>query len=74
VRHAGNAAIAAFRGRITLGDGAGVVRDALKGVVDHGHKTILLDPGATIGYRSSGRNPVFLAIRARSPGPTSSLS
>jgi anti-sigma B factor antagonist len=54
VRHAGNVTIIELSGRITLGDGAGVVRDAIRGAVDHGHKNILLDLRGVLTIDSAG--------------------
>ena len=50
--------------------------DALSPTRTLAHLPMLVgcDGQSTIGYRSSGCNPVFLAICARRPGPTSSLS
>jgi anti-sigma B factor antagonist len=43
VRHAGNIAVVDLSGRITLGDGSGLVRDAIKTLLQEGRKNILLN-------------------------------
>jgi anti-sigma B factor antagonist len=43
VRHAGNVAIVDLAGRITLGEGSGMVRTTLKDLVAAGTKNILLN-------------------------------
>ncbi|MFY9724996.1 MAG: STAS domain-containing protein [Bryobacteraceae bacterium] len=43
VRKAGKVAIVDLAGRIVLGDGSGVVRDTIKGLVGSGQKNILLN-------------------------------
>ena len=54
MRHAGNVAILELSGRITLGEGAVTVRDAIKGLVERGHKNILLDLGGVKTIDSAG--------------------
>jgi anti-sigma B factor antagonist len=43
VRHAGNVAIVDFSGRITLGDGCGLVRSTIKDLVAAGTRNILIN-------------------------------
>ena len=43
IRHVGNVAIIDLAGRITLNEGAGSIRTAVKDVVDDGHQNILLN-------------------------------
>ena len=61
MRQAGNVAILAFAGRIKLGEGAVVVRDAIKGAVERGHKNILLDLGGVQMIDSSGLGEISAA-------------
>jgi|SRR5579872_3725116 len=42
-RQVGNVAIVDLGGKITLGEGSGMVRAAIKALVDAGHKNILLN-------------------------------
>ncbi len=43
VRHAGNIAIVDLSGRVTLGDGSGLVRETIKGLLVSGEKDVLLN-------------------------------
>jgi anti-sigma B factor antagonist len=43
VRHAGNIAVVDLSGRITLGDGSGLVRETIKSLLKEGRKDILLN-------------------------------
>lgn len=43
VRHSGDVAIVDLAGRITLGEGSGLVRNTIKELVSSGHKRILLN-------------------------------
>jgi len=43
VRHAGDVAIVDLSGRITLGEGSGLVRSTIKDLTAAGHKSILLN-------------------------------
>jgi anti-sigma B factor antagonist len=43
VRHSGNVAIVDLSGRITLGEGSGLVRSTIKDLVTAGHKDILVN-------------------------------
>ncbi len=43
VRHAGNVAIIDLAGRITLGEGSGLLRNTVKEVLGSGHNRILLN-------------------------------
>ena len=43
VRHAGNVTIVDLSGRITLGDGSGLVRNTIKDQLNAGHKDLLLN-------------------------------
>jgi anti-sigma B factor antagonist len=54
VRHSGNVAIIDLAGRITIHDGAGAIRDAVKSALDEGYKSILLNLGAVDYIDSSG--------------------
>src|ERR1041384_5772886 len=52
VRHEGKVAIVDLNGTITLAGGIGSIRDAVKGLVDAGHKDIVLNL-AGVGYMDS---------------------
>jgi anti-sigma B factor antagonist len=52
VRHAGSVAIVDLNGSITLTSGIGSIRTAVKGLVDDGHRDILLNL-ANVGYMDS---------------------
>ena len=52
VRHAGDVAIVDLAGRITLGEGSGLVRNTIKELVSSGHKNILLNL-KEVGYIDS---------------------
>jgi anti-sigma B factor antagonist len=54
VRHSGNVAIIDLAGRITIHDGAGAIRDAVKNALADGYKSILLNLGAVDYIDSSG--------------------
>ena len=54
VRHSGKVAIIDLAGRITIHDGAGAIRDAVKSAVDDGYNSILLNLGAVDYIDSSG--------------------
>jgi anti-sigma B factor antagonist len=43
VRHVGNVAVVDLAGRITLGEGSGMIRNTIKDLVTNGHKNILLN-------------------------------
>jgi anti-sigma B factor antagonist len=43
VRHVDNVAVVDLAGRITLGEATGTLRDAIKGLLSSGHKSILLN-------------------------------
>jgi anti-sigma B factor antagonist len=43
VRHSGNVAIVDLSGKITLGEGCGMVRSTIKDLVGAGHKNILIN-------------------------------
>ena len=43
VRHSGDVAIVDLSGKITLGEGCGMVRSTIKDLVTAGHKNILLN-------------------------------
>lgn len=43
VRESGEVAIVDLSGRFTLGDAAGVIRNCVRGLVDAGHRNILLN-------------------------------
>ena len=46
VRHSGSVAIIDLAGRLTINEGAGLIRKAVEGVLADGHKSILLNLGA----------------------------
>lgn len=52
VRHSGDVAIVDLTGRITLGEGCGMVRATIKDLVSGGHKNILLNL-QNVGYIDS---------------------
>jgi anti-sigma B factor antagonist len=54
VRHAGHVAIVDLEGRITLGEGCGVVRNAIRDLVNAGSKNILLNLQAVTYVDSAG--------------------
>ena len=54
VRHSGNVAIIDLAGRITIHDGAGAIRDAVKSTLADGYTSILLNLGAVEYIDSSG--------------------
>ncbi len=54
VRHAGNVAIVDLSGRITLGEGSGAVRNAIKDLVTAGSKNILVNLGDVTYIDSAG--------------------
>ena len=43
VRHSGNVSIVDLAGKITLGDGSGLVRSTIKDLLNAGHRNILLN-------------------------------
>jgi anti-sigma B factor antagonist len=52
VRYSGNIAVVDLAGRITLGEGSGLVRSTIKDLVTAGHKNILLNM-KDVGYIDS---------------------
>jgi anti-sigma B factor antagonist len=52
VRHVGNVAVVDLSGKITLGEGCGLVRGTIKDLVSAGHKEILLNV-QNVGYIDS---------------------
>ena len=54
VRQQGNLAIADLSGRLTLGDGTGMLRDTVKQMIEQGHKQILLNLGQVSYIDSAG--------------------
>ena len=54
VRHVGNVAIVDLSGRITLGEGSGTVRSAIKELVMEGRKNILLNLAGVTYLDSAG--------------------
>jgi anti-anti-sigma factor len=52
VRHSGRVAIVDLNGTITLNSGIGTIRSTVKGLVDEGHKDILLNLSG-VGYMDS---------------------
>ena len=53
-RQSGNVTVIDVSGRITLGEGSSVLRDALRELVTAGHKNILLNLGDVTYIDSSG--------------------
>jgi anti-sigma B factor antagonist len=54
VREIGNAVILDLSGRITIGEGATVLRDEVRGMLDGGHRNILLNLAEVSYIDSSG--------------------
>ncbi|MEO8368166.1 MAG: STAS domain-containing protein [Candidatus Solibacter sp.] len=54
IRHVGNVAIIDLAGRITLNDGAGSIRDAVKSAMNDGHQNILLNMSDVAYIDSAG--------------------
>src|SRR3954468_21284939 len=54
VRYSANVAIIDLAGRITLNEGAGSIRDAVKGALGAGHQNILLNLGSVAYIDSAG--------------------
>jgi anti-anti-sigma factor len=54
VRHAGPVAIIDLEGRVTMGEGCTVVRNAVRGLVNSGHRNILLNLQSVTYVDSSG--------------------
>ena len=54
IRHAGSVAIIDLAGRITLNEGAGSIRNAVKGAMEDGHQNILLNMSGVTYIDSSG--------------------
>ena len=54
IRHVGNVAIIDLAGRITLNDGAGSIRDAVKSAMEDGHQNILLNMSEVAYIDSAG--------------------
>ena len=54
IRHVGNVAIIDLAGRITLSDGAGSIRSAVKSAMDDGHQNILLNMSEVTYIDSAG--------------------
>jgi len=54
VRHAGNVVIVDLAGKITLGDGSGLVRGTIKELANAGHRSILLNLRDVTYLDSSG--------------------
>ena len=54
IRHSGNVAIIDLAGRITLNEGAGSIRSAVKGAVEGGHQNILLNMSDVTYIDSAG--------------------
>ena len=54
IRQVGDVAIVDLRGRITLGDGAGIVRETVKDMLKGGQKNLLLNLGDVSYIDSSG--------------------
>src|SRR5512133_2774946 len=54
IRQIGDVSIVDLSGRITLGDGAGIVRETVKDILKGGHKKLLLNLGDVSYIDSSG--------------------
>jgi anti-sigma B factor antagonist len=54
IRFSGNVAIVDLTGRITMGDGCGLIRNTIKGLLSAGHKNILLNLQEVKHIDSSG--------------------
>jgi len=54
VRHSDDVAIVDLSGRITLGEGSGMVRNTIKDLVSSGHRKILLNLGEVSYIDSAG--------------------
>jgi len=54
IRQVGDVAIVDLRGRITLGDGAGIVRETVKDILREGQKRLVLNLGDVSYIDSSG--------------------
>jgi len=54
VRHSGNVAIVDLVGKITLGDGSGLVRNTVKDLLEGGHVNILLNLAGVTYLDSAG--------------------
>lgn len=54
MRQSGDVAIVDVSGRITLGDGSGILRDTVKSLIDKGQKNILLNLGDVSYIDSAG--------------------
>ena len=54
IRQVGDVAIVDVSGRITLGDGSGVVRETIKDILKEGQKNLLLNLGEVSYIDSSG--------------------
>lgn len=54
VRHTGDVAIVDLSGRLTLGDGSGILRSTVKDLIDQGEKKILLNLKEITYIDSSG--------------------
>ena len=53
-RHVGNVAVVDIAGKITLGEGSGMVRNTIKGLVTGGERRILLNLGDVTYIDSAG--------------------
>ncbi len=54
VRHAGNVAIVDLSGRLSLGEGSGLIRNTIKDIVSRGTRHILLNLGQVSYMDSAG--------------------
>lgn len=54
VRHSGDVAIVDLAGKITLGDGSGLVRNTIKEVLSAGHRDILINLSGVTYLDSAG--------------------
>jgi len=69
VRQVNSVAIVDLSGRITLGEGGTMLRDTVRGLVEQGHKKIMLNLGRVTHIDSSGIGELVRALTAaRSQG------
>jgi anti-sigma B factor antagonist len=63
-REVGDVAIVDFSGRITLGEGSAVLRNTIRGLLDNGHRKILLNLADVDYIDSSGIGELVSAYTA----------
>jgi len=62
VRHVNSIAIVDLSGRITLGEGSALLRDTVRGLVEQGHKKIMLNLGRVTHIDSTGMGELVRAL------------